>query len=80
MYNRSARSQSVNPVKKTNLIASNANSQERERLQHDYNRLTQVAPLHLKLLFLSCKHGLAAVKVLLKISNMTPVQEAQRMV
>ena len=43
MYNRDARSQSVSSVTGRRIIDSSANSQERDRLQAEYNKITQVA-------------------------------------
>lgn len=43
MYNKDARSQSVAPVMQRNLISGGANSQERDKLQNECNRIAQVA-------------------------------------
>ena len=45
MYNKDAKSQSVNPVARKNLISGGADSQERDRLQHECNRILQVTSL-----------------------------------
>ncbi|KAL3130540.1 hypothetical protein ABBQ38_008351 [Trebouxia sp. C0009 RCD-2024] len=42
MYNKDARSQSVAPVMQRNLISGGANSQERDKLQNECNRIAQV--------------------------------------
>lgn len=45
MYNKDARSQSVAPVMQRNLISGGANSQERDMIQNECNRIAQVASL-----------------------------------
>lgn len=43
MYNKDAKSQSVSPVARKDLISGGANSQERDRLQNECSRIEQVA-------------------------------------
>ena len=59
MYNKDARSQSVAPVNPRNLISGGANSHERDRLQSECTRITQVRSLPVIAacgISLVCKH------------------------